>query len=61
MIDGVDDLCQPVFDDWPVVCGERNDRHTSPGHVLLIAHCLVSGNEHFDAGIFRNSQQITVL
>ena len=46
---------------WPLLNPDDDDRNGPAGHVLLIPHVLVGGQEDLEAGVLGHGQQVAVL
>jgi hypothetical protein len=46
---------------WPLMNPNDDDRNGPAGHILLMPHVLVGGEEDLEAGLLGHSQQLAVL
>jgi hypothetical protein len=46
---------------WPLLKPDDDDRNGPAGHILLIPHVLVGGQEDLKASVLGHGQQLTVL
>ena len=60
-IDRFDDEVNVGLEARPLLATQNHDRDFSAPEILLIAHVLVSGQEHFETGRIRGQQQLAVL
>jgi hypothetical protein len=60
-IDRFDDEVNVGLEARPLLATQNHDRDFSAREILLIAHVLVGGQEHFEAGRIHGQQQLAVL
>jgi hypothetical protein len=60
-IDRFDDEVNVGLEARPLLATQNHDRDFSAREILLIAHVLVGGQEHFETGRIRGQQQLAVL
>ena len=46
---------------WPLLNPNDDDRNAPAGHILLMPHVLVGGQEDLEARVLGHGQQVTVL